>query len=148
MPRMLGGSAYRYRDDGDAGLPNVRARYYDPQVGRFISRDPVLSEHPYLYCEHEPVNHVDPSGRLKIRPYVKWQIVKVKVEPDAITIDVSIGWRPLPSFPEIGIGLSHTFPVHPTPQRQRGYDPEEVFSGPPPGTKIRLPTSPPREVYV
>jgi hypothetical protein len=22
----------------------------------------VLSEHPYLYCEHEPVNHVDPSG--------------------------------------------------------------------------------------
>jgi len=22
----------------------------------------VLSEHPYLYCEHEPVNSVDPSG--------------------------------------------------------------------------------------
>jgi len=31
-------------------------------VGRFISRDAVLSEHPYLYCEHEPVNAVDPSG--------------------------------------------------------------------------------------
>ncbi len=24
----------------------------------------VLSEHPYLYCEHEPVNRLDPSGRL------------------------------------------------------------------------------------
>jgi len=24
--------------------------------GRFTSRDAVLSEHPYLYCEHEPVN--------------------------------------------------------------------------------------------
>jgi hypothetical protein len=26
----------------------------------------VLSEHPYLYCEHEPVNHVDPSGRVYV----------------------------------------------------------------------------------
>ncbi len=51
-----------YRDDGDAGLLHVGARYYDPQVGRFTSRDAVLSEHPYLYCEHEPVNKVDPSG--------------------------------------------------------------------------------------
>jgi RHS repeat-associated protein len=54
--------AWGYRDDGDAGLLHVGARYYDPQVGRFISRDAVLSEHPYLYCEHEPVNSVDPSG--------------------------------------------------------------------------------------
>ena len=50
------------RGYGDAGLLHVGARYYDPQVGRFISRDPVLSEHPYLYCEHEPVMRVDPSG--------------------------------------------------------------------------------------
>ncbi|MGQ9486798.1 MAG: RHS repeat-associated core domain-containing protein [Armatimonadota bacterium] len=50
-----------YRDDSDAGLLHVGARYYDPQVGRFISRDAVLSEHPYLYCEHEPVNAVGSS---------------------------------------------------------------------------------------
>jgi RHS repeat-associated protein len=50
--------AWGYRDDGDAGLLHVGARYYDPQVGRFISRDAVLSEHPYLYCEHEPVNSI------------------------------------------------------------------------------------------
>jgi len=43
-------------------LLHVGARHYDPQVGRFISRDAVLSEHPYLYCEHEPVNGADPSG--------------------------------------------------------------------------------------
>jgi hypothetical protein len=41
---------------------HVGARYYDAQVGRFLTRDTVLSEHPYLYCEHEPVNCVDPSG--------------------------------------------------------------------------------------
>ena len=38
------------------------ARYYDAQVGRFITRDTDLDEHPYLYCEHDPVNSVDPSG--------------------------------------------------------------------------------------
>lgn len=43
-------------------MPHVRARYYDLQVGRFLSRDPVLSEHPYLYCEDDPVHAVDPSG--------------------------------------------------------------------------------------
>src|SRR5205823_3120694 len=51
-----------YRDDGDAGLVHVGARYYDPQVGRFITRDTELDQRPYLYCEHDPVNCLDPSG--------------------------------------------------------------------------------------
>jgi len=55
-------ATWGYRTDGDAGLMHVGARYYDAQVGRFLTRDTVLSEHPYLYCEHEPVNHLDPSG--------------------------------------------------------------------------------------
>src|SRR5256886_1350815 len=37
-----------YRADGDAGLMQVGARYYDPQVGRFITRDTVLDQHPFL----------------------------------------------------------------------------------------------------
>ncbi|MCS6830016.1 MAG: RHS repeat-associated core domain-containing protein [bacterium] len=64
--------AWGYRDDGDAGLLHVGARYYDPQVGRFLSRDAVLSEHPYLYCEHEPVNRVDPSGHRPFKDYWDW----------------------------------------------------------------------------
>src|SRR5439155_10468342 len=42
-----------YRDDGDAGLVHVGARYYDAQVGRFTSRDSWLNQNPYLYCEHD-----------------------------------------------------------------------------------------------
>ncbi|MDW8321237.1 MAG: RHS repeat-associated core domain-containing protein, partial [Armatimonadota bacterium] len=61
--------AWGYRDDGDAGLLHVGARYYDPQVGRFLSRDAVLSEHPYLYCEHEPVH---------LMILESWQIVSTK----------------------------------------------------------------------
>jgi RHS repeat-associated protein len=51
-----------YRTDGDAGLMKVGARYYDPQVGSFTTRDTYLDQKPYLYCEHDPVNGVDPSG--------------------------------------------------------------------------------------
>ena len=48
--------------DGDACLFKVGCRYYDPQLGAFTSRDTELEQKPYLYCEHDPVNAVDPSG--------------------------------------------------------------------------------------
>ena len=51
-----------YRNDGDAGLMHVGARYYDAQVGLFITRDTELDQKPYLYCHHDPVNYLDPTG--------------------------------------------------------------------------------------
>jgi len=60
-PYMFGATS-GYRTEGDAGLMQVGARYYDAQVGRFITRDTFLDQHPYLYCHHDPVNCVDPSG--------------------------------------------------------------------------------------
>jgi RHS repeat-associated protein len=51
-----------YRNDGDAGLTLVGARYYDAQTGSFISRDTYLDEDPYVYCDGDPVNELDPSG--------------------------------------------------------------------------------------
>ena len=51
-----------YRADGDAGLSKVGARYYHPQTGTFTTRDTYLDQKAYLYCEHDPVNGVDPSG--------------------------------------------------------------------------------------
>ena len=53
-----------YRDDGDAGLMHVGARYYDASVGRFLSRDTYLDQKPYTYCEADPINAVDPSGHM------------------------------------------------------------------------------------
>ena len=53
-----------YRNDGDGGLIHVGARYYDPLVGRFITRDTILSQHAYLYCNHNPVNYLDPTGHM------------------------------------------------------------------------------------
>ena len=36
---FLGGQGYQ--EDADSGLMRLGARYYDPSVGRFISRDPL-----------------------------------------------------------------------------------------------------------
>ena len=56
------GATSGYRTEGDAGLTLVGCRFYDAQVGRFISRDTDLDQKPYAYCEGDPVNSVDPSG--------------------------------------------------------------------------------------
>jgi RHS repeat-associated protein len=79
-PYMFAGS-WGYRTDGDAGLMHVGARYYDAQVGRFITRDTVLSEHPYLYCEHDPVNAVDPSGHDGVRDRGRRQLERARSTP-------------------------------------------------------------------
>ncbi|MCL6474230.1 MAG: hypothetical protein K6U75_04140 [Firmicutes bacterium] len=72
--------------DSDTGLLHVGARYHDPRVGRCISRDAVLSEHPYLYCEHEPVNCVDPSGDDWFDELTNLQVVLAQVLSNASTI--------------------------------------------------------------
>jgi RHS repeat-associated protein len=55
--------------DPDLGLYLNRARYLNPQTGRFWTMDSFggnqsdpLSLHKYLYCQDEPVNNTDPSG--------------------------------------------------------------------------------------
>jgi len=40
----------------------VGCRFYDAQVGRFITRDTYLNQKPYAYCDGDPVNVTDPDG--------------------------------------------------------------------------------------
>ena len=63
--------------DSDLALYYLRARYYNPNTGRFMSRDPKEFKplksknnpvdsrrlHKYLYAGADPVNRVDPTGR-------------------------------------------------------------------------------------
>jgi large repetitive protein len=51
------------------GLDYLRARYYDPSLGRFISKDPYAgsitdpySQHSYQYAHANPVRYTDPTG--------------------------------------------------------------------------------------
>ena len=49
------------------GLYYMRARYYDPQVGRFISEDPLGFDggdlNLYAYAGNNPINFIDPEGK-------------------------------------------------------------------------------------
>jgi RHS repeat-associated protein len=59
--------------DSDLGFYYLRARHYNPQIGRFWtmdsyegnSQDP-LSLHKYLYAHNDPMNGWDPSGRFAV----------------------------------------------------------------------------------
>lgn len=56
--------------DPDLGLYYLRARYYNPVTGRFMTQDSYGGEvhnpaslHRYRYANGNPVNYIDPSGR-------------------------------------------------------------------------------------
>jgi len=63
---------YRYSGeifDDESGLIYLRARYYNPSTGRFITKDTYegslinpLSQNLYTYVENNPLKYIDPSG--------------------------------------------------------------------------------------
>jgi RHS repeat-associated protein len=60
--------------DLETGLYYMRARYYDPQVRRFISEDPIGLAggiNTYAFGGGDPVNRIDPSGTCS---YDEWQV--------------------------------------------------------------------------
>jgi RHS repeat-associated protein len=80
VPLTGGGVSNPYRYTGEAGdaeveLLYLRARYYQPEVGRFVTRDPWTGDvwrpetlNGYVYVGNNPVNYVDPSGRDGVGP--------------------------------------------------------------------------------
>ncbi|MFB0537482.1 MAG: putative toxin [Anaerolineae bacterium] len=69
---VSGGEPYGYTGehwDAATSLLYLRARWYDPTTGRFLTRDPFpglatlpSTQHPYVYVGNNPVNLTDPSG--------------------------------------------------------------------------------------
>jgi RHS repeat-associated protein/uncharacterized repeat protein (TIGR01451 family) len=65
-------NSYRYtaqQFDTETGLYSLRARYYDPSAGRFLSRDtaPFETSNPaainrYVYAASNPITYQDPTG--------------------------------------------------------------------------------------
>jgi RHS repeat-associated protein len=51
--------------DAESGLQYLRARYYNPSTGQFVTLDPAIDTTytPYSYASGNPVNADDPSGK-------------------------------------------------------------------------------------
>lgn len=72
------------------GLIDMEARIYDPIMGRFLSKDPVIpmpespaSYNSYSYCMNNPMKYIDPSGNhpivgaiIAIAVYSLWQLAR------------------------------------------------------------------------
>ncbi len=71
---VTGTESYKYtmeKHDDPTGLVYLRARQYDPEIGRFVSADPVLGSlsspqtlNRYTYVRNSPLKYVDPSGEV------------------------------------------------------------------------------------
>ncbi len=52
--------------DAETGLVRFGARDYDPEIGRWTAKDPILFEggqaNLYVYVGNDPINRIDPSG--------------------------------------------------------------------------------------
>lgn len=61
---------YAGRENDGTGLYYYRARYYNPEIRRFISEDPlkVRGRNYYIYVDNNPVNRIDPTGNVVILP--------------------------------------------------------------------------------
>jgi RHS repeat-associated protein len=62
--------------DADNGFVRLGVRDYDPRVGRWIAKDPILFEggqaNVYVYVDNEPADLVDYEGRLSNK--VAWHV--------------------------------------------------------------------------
>lgn len=71
-------------------LTFMRARYYDPTTGRFVSEDPIWHLNLYPYTDNNPITRIDSNGK-------SWSDAK-------ILVDVGVGFTSYSSYYE-GISI-------------------------------------------
>ncbi|WP_412679447.1 RHS repeat domain-containing protein [Brevibacillus fortis] len=128
-PFMYAGEMF----DKESGFYYLRARYYDPKIGRFISEDTYkgqvdnpLSLNRYVYTANNPIKYIDPTGNqyeiggrtekfeplefMTLDPEIKDMYVERYLKygeeslPKEIRVDVSV-WAEVRDFGPGGAGV-------------------------------------------
>ena len=96
---------FRYRGyyyDTETGLYYLKTRYYDPEIGRFITIDDLSYLDPdtinglnlYAYCGNNPVMNVDPNGKFIISFFAGLIIsFAVGFTVSAVSQGIQYGWN-------------------------------------------------------
>lgn len=107
--RYIGGYGVEY-DKQD--LYYMRARYYKPSIGRFLTEDPVWSTNLYPYADNNPITRIDSNGKywesaldaaFLAHSYYEWQKDPSLLNSAALAFD-GVGMA-LPAVAGIGTGI-------------------------------------------
>jgi len=81
------------------GVSQLGARLYDPAIGRFVSRDPLLTaaSNPYAFADNDPVNLSDPTG-----------LAPQGCSPDGLCITRGMGEAPSERTPSSEYSYGHS----------------------------------------
>jgi len=84
-------------NDGATGLYYYRARYYSPQLGRFISEDPsglAGGSNHYAFVDGDPISETDPLGLWGIGdPLPQWIVDYSAGLGDALSLGLTYEYR-------------------------------------------------------
>ena len=76
----------------------LRARYFNPLTGRFLTRDPANGQmtdpkslHKYLYAGGDPIDMIDPTGR---QDMIEYTLLIAKATTGAFCLGTAtLSWR-------------------------------------------------------
>jgi RHS repeat-associated protein len=116
--------SHGYQEDGDTGLKLLGHRYYDPTIGRFLTRDPIQDgRNWYAYCDNNPLSRTDAAGldyhdpmNVSVSPFFDGKVWVVG-ELDGTSGQVVIELKPGESSPA-GMDVDYVIIVYPDGRKE------------------------------
>ncbi len=84
--------------NANRGLTYLRARHYDPALGRFLSRDTLNVGNFYSYVYNNPTNLIDPSGHDALEGGMNTPVPTATNTPTPTPTATSVCYPPRPGY--------------------------------------------------